>query len=62
MFSYLPHICLSLLFAFDKSTAPDIILLSFKWNTYFNNQLNAQILLFYNNMYVTLQSSTCVEH
>jgi len=30
--------------------------------TYFNNQLNAQILLFYNNMYVTLQSSTCFEH
>jgi len=30
--------------------------------TYFNNQLNAQILLFYNNMYDTLQSSTCFEH
>ena len=30
--------------------------------TYFNNQLNAQILLFYNNMYVKLQSSTCFEH
>jgi hypothetical protein len=30
--------------------------------TYFNNQLNAQILLFYNNMYVTLQSSTRFEH
>ena len=30
--------------------------------TYFNNQLNAQILLLYNNMYVTLQSSTCFEH
>ena len=30
--------------------------------TYFNNQLNAQILLFINNMYVTLQSSTCFEH
>jgi len=30
--------------------------------TYFNNQLNAQILLFYNNMYVTLQSSTCFKH
>jgi len=29
--------------------------------SYFNNQLNAQILLFYNNMYVTLQSSTCFE-
>jgi len=29
--------------------------------TYFNNQLNAQILLFYNNMYVILQSSTCFE-
>ena len=29
---------------------------------YFNNQLNAQILLFNNNMYVTLQSSTCFEH
>jgi len=25
-------------------------------------QLNAQIPLFYNNMYVTLQSSTCFEH
>ena len=31
-------------------------------STYFNNQLNAQILLFYNNMCVTLQSSTCFEH
>ena len=30
--------------------------------SYFNNQLNAQILLFYNNMYVTLQSSICFEH
>jgi hypothetical protein len=30
--------------------------------TYFNNQLNAQIIFFYNNMYVTLQSSTCFEH
>jgi hypothetical protein len=29
---------------------------------YFIYQLNAQILLFYNNMYVTLQSSTCFEH
>jgi hypothetical protein len=31
-------------------------------STYFNNQLNAQFFLFYNNMYVTLQSSTCFEH
>ena len=30
--------------------------------TYFNNQLNAYILLLYNNMYVTLQSTTCFEH
>ena len=30
--------------------------------TYFNNQLIEQIPLFYNNMYVTLQSSTCFEH
>jgi hypothetical protein len=28
----------------------------------FNKQLNAQILLFYNNMYVTLQSPKCCEH
>jgi hypothetical protein len=34
----------------------------YSYVTYFNNQLNAQILLFYNNMYVTLQSSTCFEH
>ena len=27
-----------------------------KVQAYFNNQLNAQILVFYNNMYVTLQS------
>ena len=32
-----------------------------EWWTYSNNQLNAQILLFYNNMYLTLQSSTCFE-
>jgi hypothetical protein len=29
---------------------------------YFIHQLNAQILLFYKNMYVTLQSSTSFEH
>jgi hypothetical protein len=45
----------------------DTINLMFLWpciivSTYFNNQLNAQILLFCNNMYVTLQSSTCFEH
>ena len=29
---------------------------TYTFYTYFNNQLNAQILLFYNNIYVTLQS------
>jgi len=29
---------------------------------YFNNQLNAQVPYSINNMYVTLQSSTCFEH
>jgi hypothetical protein len=52
------------------NTFPDTLLsfcFTFLWPciieyTYFNNQLNAQIILFYNNVYVTLQSSTCFEH
>jgi hypothetical protein len=45
-----------------KIKRPNLKINNLHLSTYFNNQLNAQVILFYNNMHVTLQSSTCFEH